>query len=305
LPGLISAARQQRAQIEADQNISLESSTMPPVVIRTEAGRRFGLLADRLTVIAGETLPLVESITGLPLPDPVVIRLMRPRAWCTSHVRMRKRLLRAEATELSIPWADLSAIAAAIKAGGKELRRTWPLIGAQAVALKPGKPEIVVLPEALLEGGRLHDEPFLYKTVTHEATHLAQYAATEGKVWAAQDTLFPDKRGLAGRDYTFLLEGHAYWADHQATTEILGAPVSTGELSPHASLRFRALQDSARGRGTRAFFDQARDSVGDIIAEHGLDVFNRVWENPGLVPTTEVQGDPAAWQARFRSVRSG
>lgn len=277
---------------------------MPPAVVRNEAGRRFDPLADRLKAMADETLPLVESVTGLPLPDPVVIRLMRPRAWCTAHARMRRQLLMAESAELSIRRRDLAGISAALKAGNKERRRTWPLIGALCAALTPGEPEMIVLPQSLREGGVLDNEPFLYKTVAHEATHLAQHAATGGKVWAAQDTLFPHLRGTADRDYQFLLEGHAYWADHQVTTKILGASVPTDGLSPHASSRFRALQDSLRGSGTREFLDRAASSVGDIIAEHGLDTFNQVWASPDLVPTTEEKDDPAAWTARFASLRS-
>ncbi|WP_217570668.1 zinc-dependent metalloprotease [Streptomyces sp. GbtcB7] len=277
---------------------------MPSVVVRNEAGRRFDPLADRLKAIADETLPLVESITGLPLPDSVVIRLMRPRAWRKSHVRRLKRQLGTEATELSAPWADMRTAYATIKANGKTLRQQWPLIAAHSASLVPGKPEIVVLPKSLREGGYLQDEPFLYKTVAHEATHLTQYTTTKGRIWEAQDTLFPHLRGTADRDYKFLLEGHAYWADHQVTTKILGAPVVTNEFSPHASPRFRALQGSVPGLGTRDFFDRARGSVGDIIAEHGLDIFNQVWASPDLVPTTEETDDPAAWTARFASLRS-
>ncbi|UIX34267.1 zinc-dependent metalloprotease [Streptomyces sp. GQFP] len=257
-----------------------------------------------MKTIADETLPLVESVTGLPLPDPVVIRLMRPRAWCSAHARMRRQLLMAESAEFSIPWRDLAGISAALKAGNKERRRTWPLIGALCAALTPDEPEMIVLPQSLREGGVLDSESFLFKTVAHEATHLAQYAASEGKMWAAQDTLFPHLRGTADRDYQFLVEGHAHWADHQVTTKILGAPAPTDGLSPHASSRFRALQDSLRGSGTREFLDRATSSVGDIIAEHGLDNFNQVWASPDLVPTTDEKDDPAAWLARFVFLRS-
>lgn len=79
---------------------------MHSIVVRNQAGRRYETLAARLNAIADETLPLVEDITGLPLPDPVVIRLIRPRAWRTSHARRHKRLLSAETIELSVPWTE-------------------------------------------------------------------------------------------------------------------------------------------------------------------------------------------------------
>ncbi|MET7490477.1 hypothetical protein [Streptomyces sp. NPDC005538] len=207
---------------------------MPAVVVRHEAGKQFDPLAEQIEAVAAETLPLVEAVTALPLPDPVVIRTMTVPAWKKAHRRSTKRLLLAETEELAPSTHDLRTALVTRKLRLKVLRRQWPAIGAQAVLFEPGQPELVILPEALRHGGRLGDTPFLYKTLAHEPTHLAQYAASEGSVWAAQDTLYPALRGVADRAYGFLLEGHAYWADQQITAKILGEPVRTARVPPRA-----------------------------------------------------------------------
>jgi hypothetical protein len=74
------------------------------------------------------------------------------------------------------------------------------------------------------DSGQLDDISVLHKLLGHEMTHLAQYAASDGAVWAAQDSYFPAQRGIADRDYPFQVEGHAYWADRQITTKLFGHP---------------------------------------------------------------------------------
>ncbi|MDQ0904481.1 hypothetical protein QFZ22_000466 [Streptomyces canus] len=278
---------------------------MPSVDVRNEAGPRFDPLAARLDALAVETLPLVEAVTGLPLPDPVVIRTMTVRDWKREHRRSAKRQLHSETVELDVPLKALRQ--AGIQSAGRQRfrKRFWPTIGGQAVLFEPGRPELVLLPKALRHGGRLDDTAFLYKALGHEMTHLAQYAASDGAIWAAQDTFYPAQRGIADRDYGFLLEGHAYWADQQITTKILGAPVSTDEASPHSSRRYRKLAASPHRHAAVEQFRRACDTVSQIINSHGLDVFNQVWHRPDLVPTQkETSDDVAAWQARFSALKT-
>ncbi|MFJ3779812.1 hypothetical protein ACIPX0_49940 [Streptomyces sp. NPDC090075] len=276
---------------------------MTSVVVRNEAGRRYDRLAERFKTIADETLPLVESITELPLPPVVTIRLMAPRAMRKSHTRRRRRLWWSEALELGASAADMRQGLAVIKAHTKNDRQTWFLIGAQSVLFTPGQPEIAVIPRALWEGGVLNDERFHYTTVAHEATHLAQYTATQGKAWADMDTLFPHLRGIADRDYRFLLEGHAYWADSQITAKLLGPPEDSTWPSPHASLRFKTLATASRKSQGGSYREHTAPSVEAIVDEYGLARFNTVWERlPELVPTRAETQRPAEWANRFRAV---
>lgn len=124
--------------------------------------------------------------------------------------------------------------------------------------------------------------------------------ATNGAVWAAQDTFFPALRGVAGRAYGFLLEGHAYGADQQITTKIFGEPVSTDEASPHASAHYLKFFSSPQRLAAVELHRRAVDNVAQIIDTEGLDAFNTVWTTPDLVPTAEDAADGLnAWRARF------
>jgi hypothetical protein len=273
---------------------------MPAVVVRNEAGDRFDTLAERIEAIAAETLPLVEAVTGLPLPHPVVIRTMTVRNWTREHTRSIQRRLLVEAEEFQPSPEEAHVAAERQKSMLKTLRAYWPLMGGQAVTFKPGQSEVVILPEALRHAAQLHDTPFLSKLLAHAPTRLAQYVASEGTVWAAQDTFFPALRGVEGRDYGFLLEGHAYWAAQQITTKIFGEPVSTQQVPEHATARYRDLFASMQARGAEGQLRRAADSVGHIIAVDGLARFNRVWKSPELVPTVEeAASGGASWQGRF------
>ncbi|MFI9755796.1 hypothetical protein [Streptomyces collinus] len=180
-------------------------------IVHQEAGPEYAALGERLERIVAETAPLVTAVTGLPLPDPIVIRTMTLRDWKRAHRRSSKQQLVAEALQLGVASRTKAKMARRVRL--MSLRMMWPTMLGQAVAFEPGCPELVIVPEALQHAGRLDDDPVLHKLLGHEATHLAQDAASEGAVWAAQDTYFPDRRGIADRDYHFLLEGHAYWAD--------------------------------------------------------------------------------------------
>ncbi|HEY8978368.1 MAG TPA: hypothetical protein VIU15_02150 [Streptomyces sp.] len=63
---------------------------MTSLRIRNKVGRSYDGLAEQLTVIGDEVLPFVETVTGLPLPDRVDIRLVSPRTWRRANRRRRR-----------------------------------------------------------------------------------------------------------------------------------------------------------------------------------------------------------------------
>ncbi|MGW2652157.1 hypothetical protein ACWC1D_00620 [Streptomyces sp. NPDC001478] len=272
---------------------------MMRTVIHHEAGRRFDALAERLETVVEPIAPLVQAVTGLALPETVVIRTMTARKWQAAHRRQDKRQLRAETRELHPSPSGRRAAKAQTASLRNARRHIWPTIGAQVVEIRHGHPELVVLAQAIREAGRLDDEPTLYKIVAHELTHLAQYAIDDGVTWRLMNTLYADQRGIADRDYPFLLEGHAYWADQQITTNLLGTPVPTGEISPHATLRYRNLVETRQRAEDQEYFNLAADSVSQVIDNQGLDAFNQVWTTPDLVPLKSETSRPELWQRRF------
>ncbi|MFD8897549.1 zinc-dependent metalloprotease [Streptomyces ardesiacus] len=266
-------------------------------IVHQEAGSAYAALGERLERIAAEAAPLVTAVTGLPLPDSIVIRTMTVRDWKRAHRRSSKQRLVTEALQLGA--ASRTKARMRRRASLVGMRMLWPTMLGQAVAFEPGHPELVIVPEALQHAGRLDDNPVLYKLLGHEMTHLAQDAVSGGAVWAAQDSYFPDLRGTADRDYHFLLEGHAYWADRQITAKTFGEPVSTDEPSPHASARYLKLFTSPLRTPVVDLQRRATDSVAQIIDAEGLDVFNRVWTTPDLVPLKSETSTPELWRRRF------
>ncbi|UFQ99792.1 hypothetical protein KBP30_00405 [Streptomyces sp. Go40/10] len=267
-------------------------------VVHHKAGREFDDLAERLVPVVEEIVPLVEEVTGLALPDAVVIRTMTVRKWQQAHWRQSKRRLREETLQLRPSINECRAAKAHAVSLRNDRRDAWLSIGAQLVTFRRDHPELAVLPEALREAGLLHDEAFLRKLVSHELTHLAQYT-TDDDAWSLSRTLYPDQRGVADRDYTLLLEGHAYWADRQITTRLLGAPVPTAEISPHATPRYRAYADTPGRAEALKYLTTAIDSVSRIVDAKGLDTFNEVWSSPELVPLKSEAATPELWLKRF------
>lgn len=266
-------------------------------IVHQEAGSAYVALGERLEEIASETAPLVTAVTGLPLPDPIVIRTMTVRDWNAAHRRSSKRRLITEALELGTPFRTKARMRRLARLVG--MRLLWPTTAGESVAFEPGHPEVVIVPEALQHAGRLDDDLVLCKVIAHEMTHLAQYAASGGEMWAAQESFFPDRRGTAERHYHFLVEGHAYWADRQITTKLVGEPVSTDEPSPDASDRYLGLFKSPARMSVVELQRRATDSVAQIIDAEGLDAFNQVWLNPDLVPLKSETVTPELWRRRF------
>ncbi|MET8948798.1 hypothetical protein ABZX30_36110, partial [Streptomyces sp. NPDC004542] len=227
----------------------------------------------------------------------IVIHTMTPSDWESAHERSSEQFLAAEAVQLGVTFKMKAKIKRQVRIAS--MRMLWPAMLGQAVAFEPGHPELVIVPEALQHAGQLNNDPVLHKLLGHEMTHLAQYAASEGAMWAAQDSYFPDHRGIADREYQWLLEGHAYWADRRITSKIFGEPVSTDEPSPDASARYLTLYTSPLRAPIVEMQRRATDSVTQIIDTYGLEGFNRVWTTPDLVPLKAETSAPEIWQKRF------
>ncbi|MET8380431.1 hypothetical protein [Streptomyces microflavus] len=269
-------------------------------VVVNKAGRKFADLTDRLEALAGVAAPLVEAVTEMALPDTVVITTKKVGKWQSDGIRRDRQQIKADIEELNpTPFSRRCATLACHQAY-RSARTTWRMVGAQTVMVQ-GRPEIVVLPRALAEAGRLTDESVLLKVVAHELTHVAQCHRDSGEGFRMLGCRFPQERGIAELDYGFLHEGHAYWADAQITTKILGAPVVTAEISPHATRRYLDLARSAARASSVRYFDRARDSAALVIDAHGLDAFNEVWGRRDLVPLRAEASTADAWSRRLQS----
>ncbi|MER6629018.1 hypothetical protein ABT301_12345 [Streptomyces sp. NPDC000987] len=270
--------------------------------LHQQAGRAFDDLGSRLRVIAEEAAPVVESVTALPLPEPIVIRTMTTRAWKRAHGRRARRLVMAEWRELDPRGDDARAASFAVKQERVWRRQNWPVIAAQTVDFESGQPEIVILAESLRHQDRLDASDALTKVIAHELTHLAQYQAGGGAVWQASKSYFKRLRGTADRNYNFLLEGHAYWTDGEVTTKLLGSKVELSRAPGASDIVDKALETAKPVlKGNRV----SEEAVADVIAVCGIDIFNQIWTNPDLIPTHEDTKSPDAWARRFTGAAGG
>ncbi|WP_075737804.1 hypothetical protein [Streptomyces acidiscabies] len=269
-------------------------------IILNQTGRRYDGLAKQLTAIGDEVLPLVETVTGLPLPDPVVIRLVSPRTWLWRNRRCERRQYYAEIRELPVTRDDMRAAIHTIRTEQRSRKQNWFVIGAQTAEFTTGQPEIAVIPDALRESGWLTDRRSLYRTVAHECTHLAQHRAS-GHLWAAMRSPFPRARGIENLAHRSLIEGHAYWADRQITEKLLGAPEDNNEITPpeRASLRFREIAATPEYDAAKTSLAEAQHAVTNAIDAIGCRRFNQVWTDTSRIPAHTDITDPDTWARRL------
>ncbi|MGW1976572.1 hypothetical protein [Streptomyces sp. NPDC001889] len=274
---------------------------MPQIIVRLRAGRAHRALGEQLRAVVEAAVPVVEAVTRLPLPDPVVVRALTPRRWHFDEWRSARNHLGREITELGYRETGpyLNAAKARMLAAGAAHRKVWVAVGGQSVEYKAGRPEVVLAPEQHRHAGRYGDLPVLHKIIGHELVHLAQHAASRGETWKLQSTRFPELRGTTGRAYHWLVEGHAYWMDQLITTKMLGGPVRTDTVSEQASPLYRSVVTDAVHQEQLRYLDQAAGAVESAVGHLGLDVFNQVWTRPDLVPLDEETETPKLWWERW------
>jgi hypothetical protein len=276
--------------------------------VHQEAGAQFDELGRRIEEMLPEVLPLVRSVTSLPMPEVLTIRLMKAKAWLKLRQREEKKFLVSETKELEVGPQAAMVANRAFKDRQRSRAAVQDMIGAQTFQDRHGRPHILLLPETLAKAGLLVGDDFLCKTLGHELVHGAQHEAGKGRLFTLQDSFFPHLRRSQNLHWSFLMEGHAIWADRQITTRILGYEVPLGPNEKHAEPKYlEALyQIKGREKSLQVYGDGAR-AVADIVQTHGLESFNRLWSDPDLlfVPTFHQAENPAEWCARFSTAATG
>lgn len=274
------------------------------ILIQQEAGRAHDAFGRRIEGIANECAPLVEEVTGLGLPERVVIRLLTPRAWRRAATASFKQLVLAEMAELVPDRRRLKAVRrqAALMPFG--LRVMWMLCGPRTITTPEGDAEIIMTPESARHAGRYDDDDHLYLAFGHELVHPAQHHVDRARLLVLSATPFAQERGIADRAVAALTEGHATWAGKRIGAKILGYEPG-GSNNPPVSKVFRKRSEAFSRTGTmeRNYVDGSAFAVGAIegtgeVPGLGIERFNRIWHQPDLFPTTEEIGRPVDWLHR-------
>ncbi|MFJ4700652.1 hypothetical protein ACIP5N_21260 [Streptomyces sp. NPDC088768] len=245
--------------------------------------------------------PLVEEVTGLTRPDTVVIETVLWTDWIEQMRRVDRDRYHADTAELQPDWANKAAARITIF-NASRARKSRSNIPAQTIPLGTARSKILLMPEVLREAGRLDDDQYLHCAIAHELVHAFQYTAADDLADLGA-TAYQDLRGVADRDYMFLVEGHAYWADRQIARTLYGAPLADGP-GPGATKEFVALTKTARYSDSKADKERAITSVGDIIDRLGATAFNQIWTRPDLVPLQSETDEPDLWAKRVEASTS-
>ncbi|WP_435246890.1 hypothetical protein, partial [Streptomyces sp. NRRL F-5630] len=225
------------------------------ILIEDHAGTEFTAVAKDLEETVRAVAPLVGEVTGLEHPDTVVIETVSPKGWVKQMRRLDKARFHADTDELRPDFARKFKARGTLTASAAARNAMWMFLPAQTVPSGIARSKTFLMPEALREGGRLNDEPYLHRLVAHELTHSFQYAAAED-MYRLATTAYPDLRDVADRDYGFLMEGHAYWVDRQITRRRYDGPLADGP-GPTATKEFLAVAKTSRYRDLKARWEQA------------------------------------------------
>ncbi|MFS8201045.1 hypothetical protein ACLVWQ_20435 [Streptomyces sp. CWNU-52B] len=199
--------------------------------------RRNDDLRDRVLGVLDKVVPHVAEITDLPLPAKVRFRLLAPKAWREEVRLYSQRTLAKEIGDLDLEPAEIKAGRVVLKVAGFSLPLVWPLVLGSTQEAEDGQCETIIAPATWRHAGVLASDPALYQVIAHELVHQVQDEARIGAVWTS---LFPHKHGLgraSRKSISYVLEGHADWADRMVTTRLFGTPAD--HRKARKSLRYR------------------------------------------------------------------
>lgn len=267
------------------------------IQIRYEVGWRYRWVRERVRQVAGEVAPVVEQVTGLPLPPRAVVRLVTIAEYGEESVSNMQRGLEKDLEDFDDVDAD--ALRRWVAARRRLIPVHWVVSRAETVISAEGLPEVLLPPGGARRAGALGE--LLYETLAHELTHLVQWQASQcgdGRLFRLRGTGVPAAHGVADLALDGVMEGHAYWVQDQVTAKLLGHVPQRGRMS---WLYRRLRKTSAPVRDVMA---EPGTCGEDFVARvhnvtGGTAVLDRVWRTPTLAPTCQEITEPDAWLARL------
>lgn len=260
--------------------------------IRYESGWRYRWVRERVRQVVREVAPVVEHVSGLPLPPQVVIRLVMIPLYGAESVAHLQRGVAADLRDFEDVDAD--ALHRWLATHRRLSSVLWAFSRAVTVITAEGQPEVLLPPGGARRAGALGD--VLYETLAHELTHLAQWQSAQrgdGRLFRVRGTGVPAAHGVADLALGEVMEGHASWVQDQVTTKLLGGPPQRGRTS----WLYRRLRSKVSDHGQ--VFATGEDFVTHVHdVTGGTAVLDRIWRNPALAPTQQEITNPDAWLTR-------
>ncbi|WP_030660955.1 hypothetical protein [Streptomyces rimosus] len=273
-----------------------ETPETPICEVRQEAGREHDALGARIAALAETAAPVVEAVTGLPLPVRPLLRLVTVEALIATrreHTDAMMHRLRGEGYgQQLVDEAEFARARERFDNGERGLAANWKNIQAISYEDARMRPQILIIARSVVHHG--HDDDQLLRTIAHELTHLAQHRATGGRALDfvmspyGYGMRMPGTKELAHCAARFLIEGHASWADHQVTTQLIGQP-----------LGWHTDPTTDEQRATKRLYDDGCAFVATAIDQVGLESFNATWRHlrTSCPVETEVD-DVTGWLRR-------
>lgn len=256
---------------------------------------------------AREVAPVVEAVTGLPLPARVTVR-------CTTIQGMRRQWRRRTRAQLRRDIARMDLDPASdpeVQQVRKHLRRESMSPKAITASIRvailadgrtllgpTGDPEVVIMPETWYMAGLC--PAARRRAVAHELVHVAQRTAGGTQLRDALDSWVRNRyrgRGVDDPALRPVYEGQAYLAD-QHVLDKLGLQLSPPTPTPfYIKFMQRAGTATTQQVVSANSLTPGQEFVREVTARHGMSIINAMWTDPSLVPTYQQLTDPDGWAA--------
>jgi len=261
--------------------------------------RRHPELAEEISHILGKVAPIVQEVTGLPLPATVCYRLLSPKGWRQAFWRSGDHTLTQDMADLELTPKEIDAARMGVKVGRSLPFLIWPLVLANTQRAADGQRQTIIAPRAWRHAGLLANEPAIHQVVAHELVHHMQDEARSGAVWK---TYFPGKRGMGPISRISIMtvvEGHADWVDRQVTTRLFGTPADHRQARKSWRYRLHDRPIIRRLGPSREAYEHGGVLLERAVEAHGSHTINRIWKDLSLLPTEEEIRDGDAWIDRI------
>ncbi|MBL1115282.1 zinc-dependent metalloprotease [Streptomyces sp. 110] len=266
---------------------------MTAIDVRDETGNH-AALTEQIHEVITHAAPLVEQVTGLRLPSTVTYRIMDMKSWGQALGGYYGRLARRDTAGMTLTPLEQRKVDSYSSAGATTARVTGTLDDSLTVTDSIGRPQTLIVPEALHHQGVLAVPEALSERVVRALAQQAQL--TEATVLPPR--IWPLEGAWWSR-LASLVFGHANWVGHEVTPHLPGKPTTGLRLPRSTRYRVQSLFAHLLDPGISKRELQAERFIAHVLTHSNLGLFNRVWTDAEWVPTLDEFAQPHTWLRRI------